>query len=91
MTHYYTALTNFWAPYLVCACVRMHVPCRYCCSLASWFCFGHTHMCNRCHREPGRRLQERCTPATCTLRVPHPQPGEEHCLGCGLCWAGAGQ
>lgn len=23
--------------------------CRYCCSVASWFCFGSTHMCEGCH------------------------------------------
>jgi hypothetical protein len=23
--------------------------CRYCCSLALWFCFGTTHFCEPCH------------------------------------------
>ena len=23
--------------------------CRYCCSVAVWFCFGTTHFCNKCH------------------------------------------
>jgi RCR-type E3 ubiquitin transferase len=26
--------------------------CRYCCSVAVWFCFGTTHFCNTCHTRP---------------------------------------
>ena len=24
--------------------------CRYCCSLAIWYCFGTSHLCEPCHR-----------------------------------------
>ena len=24
--------------------------CRYCCSIALWFCFGTTHFCEPCHQ-----------------------------------------
>ena len=23
--------------------------CRFCCSIATFFCFGHTHFCEKCH------------------------------------------
>jgi hypothetical protein len=40
----------------------------------------------RCHATPSVRHQpRRCTPASCSLKVEHPQPGEEFCLGCGMC------
>lgn len=29
-----------------------HYKCRFCCSLASWFCFGLVHYCEKCHSEP---------------------------------------
>ncbi|KAJ1492112.1 hypothetical protein T484DRAFT_3024011 [Baffinella frigidus] len=27
--------------------------CKFCCSVASWFCWGTTHFCDSCHRYPG--------------------------------------
>ena len=33
--------------------------CRYCCSMAVWFCWGNTHFCDPCHRRP---IQVRDTP-----------------------------
>ena len=24
--------------------------CKYCCSIALWFCHGNTHYCDPCHR-----------------------------------------
>jgi E3 ubiquitin-protein ligase MYCBP2 len=27
--------------------------CRYCCSIAVWFCFGTTHFCETCHNNNG--------------------------------------
>ncbi|KAG2454545.1 hypothetical protein HYH02_000390 [Chlamydomonas schloesseri] len=87
--------------------------CRYCCSLATWFCFGSTHMCNTCHQDPfnlrggGRDARgggapggggagagagaAECRDPRCSLRargIPHPPPGREACLGCGMCRAG---
>lgn len=29
--------------------------CRYCCSVASWYCWGTTHMCDPCHGDTTRR------------------------------------
>ena len=70
--------------------------CKFCCSVAQWFCWGTTHFCITCHR-----MQERgdfvtrkkpselpqCTGrSTCPLRVDHPQNGtEEFALGCAVC------
>ena len=25
--------------------------CRFCCSIATFFCFGHTHFCEKCHKK----------------------------------------
>lgn len=65
--------------------------CQYCCGIASFFCFGTTHMCTACHerwqRKPGclQASKHLCTPATCPLHIHHPDHGLEHCLGCALC------
>ncbi|KAG2436360.1 hypothetical protein HXX76_006667 [Chlamydomonas incerta] len=84
--------------------------CRHCCSMATWFCFGSTHMCNKCHSDPfnlrglgrdrdggpsgpgpGAGSAAECRDPRCSLRargIPHPPPGQEACLGCGMCRAG---
>lgn len=69
--------------------------CRYCCSIAVFFCFGTTHFCNACHSNPymqgvnlakcpagplGKQLD-----GECPLKIQHPANGTEFCLGCGLC------
>ncbi len=65
--------------------------CRYCCSLASFFCFGTTHMCKACHdrwqQRPGSLTASRrlCTPVTCPMHVTHSDHGQEFCLGCAVC------
>eukprot|EP00210_Caulerpa_lentillifera_P003297 g3148.t1 len=60
--------------------------CKYCCEVASWFCWGTTHMCNACHSATNRRHQRKqCRGADCPLKIPHPPPGTEFCLGCALC------
>jgi len=74
--------------------------CRFCCSVAVWFCFGTTHFCDACHNQPGvgpRQEKAGELPAcpagplgkqlegSCPLRVPHPPTGEEFPLGCGIC------
>jgi E3 ubiquitin-protein ligase MYCBP2 len=66
--------------------------CRYCCSIAIWFCWGTTHFCEPCHQKayelrdrkkeklpkcPGKEL--------CPLKMDHPPTGTEFSLGCGLC------
>nr|AOV18880.1 myc binding protein 2 [Lymnaea stagnalis] len=74
--------------------------CRYCCSVAVFFCFGTTHFCNPCHEEfqrvtaiPKKDLPH--CPAgpkgvqqegeECPLHIIHPPTGEEFALGCGVC------
>ncbi|XP_062141939.1 E3 ubiquitin-protein ligase highwire-like [Drosophila sulfurigaster albostrigata] len=74
--------------------------CRYCCSVAVFFCFGTTHFCDTCHDDfqrltniPKNKLPQ--CPAgpkakqllgdECPLHVMHPPTGEEFALGCGVC------
>ena len=75
--------------------------CRYCCSVAVFFCFGTTHFCNACHDDfqrvtnlsraelpacpAGPRAQPLEGNAECPLHVQHPPTGEEFALGCGVC------
>ncbi len=74
--------------------------CRYCCSVAVFFCFGTTHFCNACHDDfqrvanlPRQELPRcpvgpRCRQLEgeeCPLHVKHPPTGEEFALGCGVC------
>eukprot|EP01062_Namystynia_karyoxenos_P043751 TRINITY_DN32029_c0_g2_i2.p1 TRINITY_DN32029_c0_g2~~TRINITY_DN32029_c0_g2_i2.p1 ORF type:complete len:716 (+),score=152.51 TRINITY_DN32029_c0_g2_i2:101-2248(+) len=70
--------------------------CKFCCSIAQWFCWGTTHFCVQCHR-----MQERGEFVTkkrpselpqcggkdkCPLRIDHPENGSgEFALGCALC------
>jgi len=66
--------------------------CRYCCSIATWFCFGTTHFCSDCHERadeledmPPALLPPCPGPAHCPLRVAHPPHGQEFRLNCQLC------
>ncbi|XP_050301011.1 E3 ubiquitin-protein ligase MYCBP2 isoform X2 [Anthonomus grandis grandis] len=74
--------------------------CRYCCSVAVFFCFGTTHFCNPCHDDFQRvtNLSKHELPVCpagpratqlegdeCPLHVKHPPTGEEFALGCGVC------
>ncbi|KAF7271207.1 hypothetical protein GWI33_015889 [Rhynchophorus ferrugineus] len=74
--------------------------CRYCCSVAVFFCFGTTHFCNPCHDDFQRvtnlaKSELPLCPAgpratqldgdECPLHVKHPPTGEEFALGCGVC------
>uniref|UniRef100_A0A1B0CBG1 RCR-type E3 ubiquitin transferase n=2 Tax=Lutzomyia longipalpis TaxID=7200 RepID=A0A1B0CBG1_LUTLO len=74
--------------------------CRYCCSVAVFFCFGTTHFCDTCHDDfqrltniPKNKLP-RCPAGPkakqllgedCPLHIAHPATGEEFALGCGIC------
>ncbi|GAB0089301.1 hypothetical protein DMENIID0001_038200 [Sergentomyia squamirostris] len=74
--------------------------CRYCCSVAVFFCFGTTHFCDTCHDDfqrltniPKNKLP-RCPAGPkakqllgedCPLHIVHPATGEEFALGCGIC------
>ncbi|GLC37550.1 hypothetical protein PLESTB_001759700 [Pleodorina starrii] len=72
--------------------------CKYCCSLASWFCWGTTHMCEPCHSAVARGVprdaavgtdKDSCRDPKCGLKgIPHPPRGHEACLGCGMCRVG---
>jgi len=74
--------------------------CRYCCSVAVFFCFGTTHFCNACHDDfqrvanipktelPQCPVAPKAVPLDleeCPLHVKHPPTGEEFALGCGVC------
>jgi hypothetical protein len=72
--------------------------CRFCCNLASWFCFGTTHFCEKCHSDaPMDRVKrprsafKQCTGyQTCPLKLPKHAPNgpEAECefnVGCGAC------
>lgn len=74
----------------------MHFKCRFCCSLASWFCFGLVHYCEQCHSEPYlywspsnclSSLPPQCPGKDkCPLGIDHPPNGfEEFLLGCSMC------
>ncbi|XP_076287336.1 MYC binding protein highwire isoform X6 [Lasioglossum baleicum] len=74
--------------------------CRYCCSVAVFFCFGTTHFCNSCHEDfqrviiipksklpscPAGPQGKQLEGDECPLHVKHPPTGEEFALGCGIC------
>lgn len=72
--------------------------CRYCCSVAVFFCFGTTHFCRVCHDMHGtlnsRKKHASCPVGPggkqleggeCPLKMEHPPTGEEFALGCGIC------
>ncbi|XP_052124547.1 E3 ubiquitin-protein ligase MYCBP2-like [Frankliniella occidentalis] len=74
--------------------------CRYCCSVAVFFCFGSTHFCNPCHDDfqrvtnipknelpscPAGPKAKQLEGDECPLHVKHPPTGEEFALGCGVC------
>jgi len=69
--------------------------CRFCCSLAQWFCWGTTHFCEPCHKKQvsgdyvSRKKKEELPQcggeAKCPLRVAHPPNGDEYSLGCAIC------
>jgi E3 ubiquitin-protein ligase MYCBP2 len=67
--------------------------CRFCCSIALWFCFGTTHFCDPCHREAGRNKVTACAGKTVCPLGDHPPNGKEaaneYALGCGLCRSNA--
>lgn len=62
--------------------------CRFCCSIAVWFCWGTTHFCDACHQNAAELItaDKRELPA-CTCKIDHPPNGEEFSLGCSYCRA----
>ena len=64
--------------------------CKYCCSIALWFCHGNTHYCDLCHRSAGSNKITNCLGKNkCLLGIDHPPNGSEYALGCGLCRSNA--
>jgi len=68
--------------------------CKFCCTVASWYCWGTTHFCDDCHRKQGtpesmsrKAVKDlpQCTPDTCPLKLAHPKNGNEFVLGCQIC------
>lgn len=60
--------------------------CRFCCSVALWFCFGTTHFCELCHQVANDSRKKECPGVKdCPLKIDHPPTGKEYALGCGLC------
>jgi len=69
--------------------------CRFCCSVAQWFCWGSTHFCEPCHSRqckgdyvskiPKDQLPKCKGADYCPLRIQHPANGDEYSLGCALC------
>eukprot|EP01117_Protostelium_nocturnum_P011289 TRINITY_DN4098_c1_g1_i4.p1 TRINITY_DN4098_c1_g1~~TRINITY_DN4098_c1_g1_i4.p1 ORF type:complete len:652 (-),score=236.82 TRINITY_DN4098_c1_g1_i4:52-2007(-) len=62
--------------------------CKYCCKTAVWFCWGNTHFCEPCHNKAGTlpNVPKDQLPK-CDCNRQHPPNGEEHCLGCSMCFA----
>eukprot|EP01083_Nonionella_stella_P069055 183825_1 len=67
--------------------------CKFCCSIAVWFCWGTTHFCDPCHRKATtinkakiKTLPKCPGKKKCPLNVDHPANGtKEFCLGCVVC------
>ena len=68
--------------------------CRFCCSIANWFCWGSTHFCDKCHHQQmiGNNIARmkvkdlpKCKGELCPLWIKHPPNGQEYTLGCALC------
>lgn len=69
--------------------------CKFCCSVATYFCWGSTHFCLSCHKRQEnhdfmttkmKKDLDVCKGKDgCPLKVEHPPNGEEFSLGCSLC------
>ncbi|CAD8118063.1 unnamed protein product [Paramecium sonneborni] len=69
--------------------------CRYCCNIATYFCWGTTHFCQICHTKQSggkylTQLKKEELPqcqgkGKCPIGGNHLPNGQEQCLGCGLC------
>lgn len=71
--------------------------CKFCCSVAQWFCWGNTHFCDDCHKREceGQKISKKdkdklkkCEdPAKCPLKLgkKHNANGYTYALGCHVC------
>jgi len=60
--------------------------CKFCCSMAVWFCWGNTHFCEPCHQDAvmvSQKPKDSLPPCSCKRK--HPPNGEEYCMGCTVC------
>jgi E3 ubiquitin-protein ligase MYCBP2 len=62
--------------------------CRYCCNIATWFCWGTTRFCDDCHSRAATiaRMDKKLLPK-CSCGRKHAPHGEEFAYGCSLCAA----
>jgi E3 ubiquitin-protein ligase MYCBP2 len=71
----------------------MTFKCKFCCSPASWFCWGTTHFCTRCHDKQVKDKtwaksgqHKMCIgDGSCGLGIEHPPNPSEFPLGCSAC------
>lgn len=73
----------------------MQYKCRYCCSIAKYYCWGTSHFCENCHERMDRgddltkkrpdQLPKCAGRLTCPLQLDHVENGKECLIGCGLC------
>lgn len=69
--------------------------CKYCCSIAQWFCWGNTHFCEPCHKRQCNgdyvskytkdKLPKCEGPGKCPIGGNHNGNGDEKTLGCAIC------
>ena len=69
--------------------------CQYCCSVASWYCWGNVHFCDDCHTRQQKgdyvskyeisRLPKCPGKNKCKLGIEHPPNGVPFTLGCSFC------
>jgi len=69
--------------------------CKFCCAVATYFCWGNTHFCVDCHKrqenhdfmttKAKKDLMQCPGPEKCPLGIEHPPNGEEFSIGCSLC------
>ena len=68
--------------------------CKFCCKIASWFCWNTTHFCEDCHKRQNagdyiasysQDKLPKCNKSTCEVGGNHPPNGTEYALGCSIC------
>jgi E3 ubiquitin-protein ligase MYCBP2 len=69
--------------------------CKFCCSIAQWFCWGTTHFCDSCHKRQCAgdyvskytkdKLPKCSGKKECPLKADHKANGDECSLGCSVC------
>ncbi|PRP86175.1 hypothetical protein PROFUN_05691 [Planoprotostelium fungivorum] len=60
--------------------------CKFCCSMAVWYCWGSTHFCEACHQQATViSVKPRHQLPACNCNKKHPPNGEEYCMGCTMC------